>query len=106
MNSLIEAVKQKQRQDEITDNALASLLGIDRSTWSKIKSGKRNPGMKFIRAVNERLMPVEMSDIITTTLSQTSQNGKLARFRAWLKGFIPWIKPSNLNKPPNQNPAR
>ena len=86
VNNFIEAIKQKQRQNELTDTALASLLGIDRSTWSKIKSGTRNPGVKFIRAVNEKLMPVGIGDIITPY--QKPQNGKIARLRARLKVFI------------------
>lgn len=51
MNNLIEVIRQKQKQQGLTDEALSKLLGIDRSTWSYIKSGKRNPGLKFFTAV-------------------------------------------------------
>jgi len=68
MNNLIEAIKQKQRQANLNDTAFALFLGMDRSTWAKIKSGKRNPGIKFLRAVDQRLMHVEISDTLPTRI--------------------------------------
>ena len=88
MNNLIEAIKQKQRQDGLSDTALALLLGIDRSTWAKIKSGQRNPGMKFLKAVSKKLMPVEISDTIATTPSQTAQDSRKGRFKTLWGGLV------------------
>jgi len=92
MNNLIEAIKQRQRQANLNDTALASLLGVDRSTWSKIKSGKRNPGIKFLRAVDQRLMHVEISDTlpIENPLKQLlePQGRGLKRFCVELLGRI------------------
>ncbi len=85
MDKLIELVKQKQREKELSDTALATLLGIHRSTWAKIKSGTRSPGIKFLRAVNDKLMPVEISDNLTTIPSERTQDGKLGRLRGWLR---------------------
>ena len=92
MNNLIEAIKQRQRQANLNDTALASLLGMDRSTWAKIKSGKRNPGIKFLRAVDQRLMHVEISDTLPAkTLPKPSpepQGRALKRFCVGLMGKI------------------
>jgi len=92
MTNLIEAIKQRQSQANLSDTALASLLGVDRSTWSKIKSGKRNPGIKFLRAVDQRLMHVEISDTlpINNPLKQPSgaQGRGLKRFCVGLLALI------------------
>jgi transcriptional regulator with XRE-family HTH domain len=55
MNTLIEKIKTAQRQKNLTDGGLSRVLCIDRSTWSYIKSGKRNPGAKFLCAVAQQL---------------------------------------------------
>ena len=34
-----------------TDKKFAERLGIDRSTWSHIKNGKRGAGVKFLKSV-------------------------------------------------------
>ena len=48
---LIEAVKLHQQVKGLSDKAFARLIGIDNSTWSLIKSGKRNPGVKVLMAI-------------------------------------------------------
>jgi len=92
MNNLVEAIKQRQKQSNLTDTALASLLGVDRSTWAKIKNGTRNPGIKFLKAVDQRLMHVEISDTIPTQnpLKQASepQGRGIKRFIVELLGRI------------------
>ena len=47
-NGLIEDIKELQILRGISDAQLARQAGVDGSTWSKIKSGKANPGRKFL----------------------------------------------------------
>jgi len=98
MNNLVEAIKQKQGQAELTDGALSKLLGIDRSTWSYIKSGKRNPGMKFLSSVASifpELKPLVDAEIydsstpITTNAHQPHQDKRGGVFLKLLrKGYL------------------
>ncbi len=95
MNNLVEAIKKYQANEKLTDGQLGKLLGVDRSTWSKIKSGERNPGMKFLRATAreipklQSLIYVEITDSgLPTTIPDTHQDGKIRRFRGWLREII------------------
>ncbi len=49
--NLIEAIQKEQVERKLNDTQLAKLLGIDISTWSRIRRGERPPGGKFLRAV-------------------------------------------------------
>jgi len=49
---LIEAIKKIQELKGLSGQAFSKSLGVDPSTWSKIKSGKAPPGVKFLRAVS------------------------------------------------------
>ncbi len=52
MNSrLVEDIKRLQTLKGLSDTQLARQIGVDLSTWSKIKSGDRNPGGRFLRGV-------------------------------------------------------
>ena len=51
MNKLVEAVREKQARDKISDMKLSRMLGINQSTWSRIKSGGRKPGIKVVKAL-------------------------------------------------------
>jgi len=53
--NLIEAIKKEQAGRKLNDTQLARLLEIDLSTWSRIKSGERPPGGKFLKAVMTHL---------------------------------------------------
>ena len=53
--NLIEAIRAEQAERELSDTDLAKLLGIDLSTWSRIKRGQRPPGGKFLKAVMSNL---------------------------------------------------
>jgi len=52
---LIEAIKKEQGERGLNDTKLSALLGIDLSTWSRIKRGVRPPGGKFLTAVMRNL---------------------------------------------------
>jgi transcriptional regulator with XRE-family HTH domain len=59
--SLIEAITKEQTERGLSDTKLARLLGIDLSTWSRIKRGQRPPGGKFLKAVMTNLPAVSMA---------------------------------------------
>ena len=92
MNNLIDKVTRIQNDRQLTDRELGELLGVHRSTWAKIKSGTRKPGMKFLRAVNEKLMTVEISDIIALDAHQTHQNKILALLIAFRDRLYLWLR--------------
>ena len=50
-NNLIEDIKRLQKLKGLSDTQLARQIGVDLSTWSKIKSGKANPGGRFLRGI-------------------------------------------------------
>jgi len=51
MNDLVESIKVYQTINGVNDSQFSKLLNIDPSTWAKIKSGERNPGLKFYRGL-------------------------------------------------------
>ena len=106
---LIEILKHIQARDNLTDQEFADKIGIHRVSWNRIKRGTIF-GRKFLSGVRQAYPELKDAiDIflcgevanddkvvttITTSPAEPSQNGKIARFRAWLKGFIPWVKRS------------
>lgn len=101
MDNLVDAIKQKQGQQKISDKKLASLLGIHRTTWAYIKSGRRNPGIKFLSAVANTfpelrtLVDVEIYDNLATTPTLTHQDKQQGVLRKLLRGLYLWFKGSN-----------
>lgn len=51
MIHLIEAIERYRVNRGLSGADLARLLGIDRSTWSKIKHEQKPPGGRFLSAV-------------------------------------------------------
>lgn len=51
MNMLVVKIQQVQKESGLSDGAFADKVGIDRSTWSYIKSGKRRPGARVLSAI-------------------------------------------------------
>ena len=49
--NLIEAIKEVQGLNHLSDRQFAIRLKIDPSTWSLIKRGKASVGMKFLNAL-------------------------------------------------------
>jgi len=56
MHKLIQAICTHQEDNSLSDHQLAELLGVDGSTWSYIKTGKRSAGPKVLGAI-ARLFP-------------------------------------------------
>ena len=48
---LIDSIKELQVKQEWSDGELSRQLGINQSQWSRIQSGKREMGLKFLHAV-------------------------------------------------------
>lgn len=107
--SLIEKLKEIQAREGLSDYKFADKLGISHQLWQMTRTGKREIGLTILQATMKAYpglsgdvlvflsSDVELSSHVgdlSTIPSQPSQNGKLAHFRAWLKRFIPWIKPS------------
>lgn len=98
MNNLIEAVRQYQRDKKISDNQFSQLLGLDRSTWAYIKSGKRNPGIKFFRAIARELPQFKslIYEEITDTLPQKSpqmhQEAQGWGLKKFYRELLGWLK--------------
>jgi len=97
MNKVIEAIKEYQEQNRISDGGLIKLLQIDRSTWSLLKRGKRSPGVKFLKAV-AREIP-QLRSIITVEIfnndsihntPETSQNKQGEKF--WGKSIVRYLR--------------
>lgn len=82
MNSLIEAIKQQQKREGLTDTELAKRIGLKgRSLWCEIKSGRRQPGLKFLRGIAREfpdlkpLVDAEIYDkLLFTILPENAQN--------------------------------
>jgi len=55
MKNLIEAIKHLQKTNHMSDGYLATILRLDRSTLSYVKSGEREIGVKFLSAVVNEL---------------------------------------------------
>lgn len=94
MNKLIEATKVKQKASGLSDKRFASSLGIDRSTWSYLKSGKRNPGMKFLAAIAQNfpdlkpLIDVEIYDMGTSSNALQPSPNRFLRALKLMKRLI------------------
>lgn len=63
MDALIENTKKLQELRKLTDEEFSGVLGVDRSTWANIKSQRRKPGKKFLKAL-ARLFPELTLDIL------------------------------------------
>jgi len=50
-NSLIEGLITLQKNKGLNDIELAKAIGIDNSTWCRIKRGERQPGVRFLNGV-------------------------------------------------------
>lgn len=71
---IVKAVKAKQRKEGLDDTALAGRLGIDLSTWSRIKRGERQPGVKFLNGVMNRYP--ELSPLVSAYIANRNNHDK------------------------------
>lgn len=60
MHRLIVELGQYQRDRGLTHGQMARLLGIDKSTYSYINSGQREPGLKVLRAIAKQIPDLQL----------------------------------------------
>jgi len=51
--TIVKTVQAYQELHRLSDSALAELLGIAPSLWSRLRAFKRNPGAKFFRGIGK-----------------------------------------------------
>jgi len=77
--NLIGAIKKAQESRNLSDTKFAGLLGVDLSTWSRIKRELRPPGRKFLTAVMVNLPELSIDVMYfmkTATINQGTENEK------------------------------
>ena len=97
---LLEELRLKQR--ELSDYKFADILGISHQLWQMTRTGKRELGLTVLQGVVKAYPELDrdvlfflqgdvvsplISDTIITTPSQPSLDGKLGRFRGWLRKY-------------------
>lgn len=97
MIDFLEALEQYQQDNKLSDRQLAKRLGIDHSTLSYVKSGKRNPGMRFYKAVANaipELYPAIYEEIfnIPHFYPEKPPSQNLGIFRRLYDGFYRLLK--------------
>ena len=58
---LVKAIIEAQKKRGLSNTALASLLGVPLSSWSRIKSRERPPNLEFAARVMVRLPELALS---------------------------------------------
>lgn len=91
MNELKQAIRQYELKAGITTCELAEELGLHFATLYRILSGTRNPGVRVLRAL--ATIP-ELRQAVNDFIGDKQkslwqrQNGKLGRFRGWLRELL------------------
>ena len=83
-----------QKQRELNDSQFAKMLGIHKGSWSRNKQTRTISAATVLRAF--KLFPelkgaiLSQSDLndVSFSRTETTQNGFLARFKAWWVGFV------------------
>ena len=70
---LIGSIKEAQTQKGWTDGEFSRQLGINQSQWSRIQSGERKMGLRFLRAV-ARVFPELQWQIADYVIKGGNQN--------------------------------
>lgn len=55
MKDLISAISEYQKAHDIDNKALAQKIGVSPSTISRIKTGQRKPGARFLRSLADKI---------------------------------------------------
>ena len=74
MDNRVAIMKNRQERERLTDEAFTALLGVHRTTWAKVKSGDRKPGLKLLSAFDQQFPHERIFDTIATEPHQTHQN--------------------------------
>ncbi len=87
MNNAIAIMRNRQEKEGLTDERFATLLGIHRTTWAKVKSGVRNPGLKLLNAFDRQFPHERIFYNLTTDAHQTRQDKPWGALRALARVF-------------------
>ncbi len=68
MNELIVEIKALQERRKLSDRQFAISIGIDPSTWSYIKNGDNQPGVKVLSSII-RVYP-ELNTVILNYMTE------------------------------------
>lgn len=61
MHTLVEQAMRLQEMHKLSDRQFARRLGVDPSSWSRVKRGLRPPGMKILRALVKEFPGLELA---------------------------------------------
>ena len=61
--TLIVAIGEVQAKNELNSQRFAAILGVDAGYYSRIKSGKRKPGRKFLSALSQKFPELDIAII-------------------------------------------
>jgi len=61
MESILKAIDQVEIIYRLSDSTFATRLGVDRSLISQFRSGKAEPGVKFLRAFAREFPEAQLS---------------------------------------------
>ena len=74
-DTIIKKIIEKQKELALSDASFSRELGISRPLWALLKSGKREPGMKFIKAVM-RMFPELTVDVLQYLSKRQGNSGQ------------------------------
>ena len=74
IEAMIEALRKIQSEHYLSLSGLAHKLGISTSHLSMVFSGRRQPGLHFVRAVMEQFP--EIRQLIAVSLQRAAQDGE------------------------------
>lgn len=63
MNNIVQSLVAMQTQNNITESAISKRLGISRVGWYFLKTGRREPSLKFLKSVM-REFPELTTDVL------------------------------------------
>lgn len=84
-DSRVDKMQNRQRDEDLTDEKFASLLGIHRTTWAKVKAGTRQPGLKLLSAFDQAFPDERIFNHMPTDSPQTPHDGSGGFFTKFLR---------------------
>jgi DNA-binding XRE family transcriptional regulator len=85
MDTRVVKMRNRQRDEGLTDENFASMLGIHRTTWAKVKAGTRKPGLKLLSAFDQAFPDVRIFDHQPAVSPQAPHDGSGGIFAKFLK---------------------
>jgi DNA-binding XRE family transcriptional regulator len=85
IDNRVDKMQNRQRDAGLTDEKFASLLGIHRTTWAKVKAGTRKPGLKLLSAFDQAFPHERIFDHEPTDSPQMPRDGSGGFFTKFLR---------------------